>query len=112
MRLRSLASLALILALPGAPADAADTLVLGAGVANCSSMLAAQPQLSLSWILGFWTGMNSALVDSTFGTGKVGTRMDAQNLIDSAKLICGQNPAYTLFQAAQLAFWRVAGSER
>lgn len=55
--------------------------------------------------------MNSALIESASGTGKVGAKMDAQNLNDLVKLICGQNPAYTLFQATQLTFWRVAGSE-
>ncbi len=55
--------------------------------------------------------MNSALVGGASGTGKVGAKMDAQNLTDSVRLICGQNLAYTLFQATQLTFWRVAGSE-
>ena len=56
--------------------------------------------------------MNAALADSRAGSGLVGSKQGVQALFDSVSLVCGQNPAFTLFQAAQLTYWRIANSER
>lgn len=41
----------------------------------------------------------------------VGSKMSTRNIVDGVTLVCTQNPGFTLFDAAAVAFIRVAGSE-
>ena len=98
---------AIALACAALPAQAADFSVKGAGLATCEQMFALvsrEPNLMdsvyVSWMLGFFTGVNSTTAALRNVDSRVAANREPDELRNMLVTGCRENPFKSVFQVA------------
>ena len=73
--------------------------LFGKGATSCATAMNPQTKMeSRAWVLGFWSGLNSA-ASMDRKNGAVGDSTDALGVIGEVELECANNPSQVLAQA-------------